>query len=83
MTDRSFIVKMQRPIETNMPEPLVLIYNQDRSYQTHASYDAETESMFNLYGLVRYGRHKMYARIHLDESEEIVIDEMLKDDQGW
>ena len=67
------IVKIQRPLSSNVSMTEIMVYNRDRSVQ----WSGEAPEVFKAMG----DRYKMYAKVHFFGGT-IVIDEILED-QPW
>lgn len=76
------IVKCQKPIGSNQENPPVLVYNQDRSFESFVPWDDLWKSLFELFGLKAYMGAKFFAEVHMDKTV-IVVDKPLTQDLGW
>lgn len=75
MSDRSFIVKVQRSLA---PRGRVLIYDESRS----VFFECADEDVTDGADLLEEGWFKAYFHAHLDEQNRIILDD-LAEEQAW
>lgn len=63
------ILKIQLPISSNEPEPMALVYNKDRSFETFLRVTPALETLMD-------GQLKAYFRCEYDDTDITVLREV-------
>lgn len=73
--EKRFLVKAQRPIYSNVDSPMVLLYNQKRTFQTQIPFTAQWAKLFGL-------KYKVFCWIHINKDGRITLVRRVSD-QFW
>ena len=77
------VVKIQRALEASEPNPPILVYNRDRSFEAFLPMTKDLEDMFETYGLEKWGKCKLFADVTLVKREVHINGAIAGVDLGW